>query len=772
MANGSVHLRLPLRQKILFLVLSTSVLIYVVSMSYVVTIDRRAMLTDAYQKVRLNAKNSASRVSLRLERYMALMDGLAKSFEGYYNLPASDWQLQYLETMVRTYVEHRELASLWDSWEYAAILPDYGKPYGRLSRMVYAEADGSVRIEESELSMMGDPLVYGNFKAFNRPGFWEPYEDITSDVQHGVLMTTVAVPIRREGSYVGLVACDVTLDWLQRLVQAVKPFHESSAFLFSSTGLIAAHSADSLLMRPVDALFPDEAQRESLSESIQLGKELSFIHVDEAGRRHYVYLTPVVVEQAFSKWSMGISVPLDIITATADRSVALAIGALIVGLALLVVLLVLIANSITRPVRAVTAALDRLQEGDLSYESDFNVSSGDELEVMSHALEGVIAGLNAKNEVARRIGEGQLDNEVPLLSERDTLGQSLRVMQENLRQAAREEAARQEASAQRAWANQGITQFSEIIRTHTENLDELCEALTQRLVRFVDANQGALYLLADSENEGLDARPSYVLQTAFAWDRKRYVEATIPLGVGLVGSCAMERQLLFITDIPSDYCLIPAGVGDVLPRCLVFVPFIHENRVLGVMELAAFEVFQPHVLEFLERLAPTIAASLFSVKVGSQTRLLLQHTQEQAEELGAQEEELRQNLEEIQATQEESVRRQQEMEEYVNSLKRALYYTEYDLDGRIIAVSDQYILRTGLNRNALMGTLFSDHLAVEGWTSEDYERFWGKVIAGNGQRLESQLAVRDGEARFSEFYVPIQDSEGGVVKVVKLSYEV
>lgn len=766
-----MRVKLRLRQKLLLLVLPASVAIYVLTMGYIVSVDRQTMLADSYQKVRLSAWKSAGEVRTRMASYKAMTDGLALAFSDFYDREPAEWQPQYLSMLQRVFENMPGISSMWDSWEYYAYVPNYTKSYGRLARQIWRDGTGAVHTEWVELSTMGDPAQYGDFKRRNMADFWEPYKDITSsNQQKGVLMTTVASPIRCDGKYVGVVACDVELGWLQHLAQSVKPFVESEAFLVSATGSIIAHPADSLLLKKIDQLYPEVLQNEGLSKRLPQGDGLSFIHIDRAGVRHFVYMAPVIVEGAHSRWAMGIQVPLDVITEAADRSVRLAIEASLLSVVLLVVVLILIANGILRPVRRVTDMLNCLGDGDLERSTELHVTSGDELEAMARSAERLMRGLIEKSRSAQRIGRGDLQKEIPLVSERDTLGRSLQVMQESLRRAAREEAKRREETAQRAWANSGMRELSEIVRDNTEHLESLCERLVQYVVRYVGADQGAIYLPEEPIGAWDGDRPCYRLATAFAWGRQRYIDQQIAYGEGFVGACAMERQVLFITDVPADYPAIPAGVGDALPRCLVFVPFIHENNVVGIAELASFKVLERFEVEFLEQTAPVVASSIFSVRVGVQTRALLQHSQEQTELLSSQEEELRQNLEELQAIQEEATRQKGEMESYINAIKRTMLYLEFDLEGKVVAASDQYLFGYGVTREQILGTHFHEGVRVEGWGEAEFAVFWDALLEGKSQWLRAVIATREGEIEAHEVYIPLCNASGSVWRVIKFSH--
>ena len=143
---------------------------------------------------------------------------------------------------------------------------------------------------------------------------------------------------------------------------------------------------------------------------------------------------------------------------------------------------------------------------------------------------------------------------------------------------------------------------------------------------------------------------------AFAFDREKFIKKHVELGEGLVGTCALEKQTIYLTEIPQNYVQITSGLGGANPNSLLLVPLQIENDVLGVIEMASFSKFEKYKIEFVEKVAESIATTLKSVRVNTQTSELLERSQQQAEEMAAQEEEMRQNMEELQATQEESTR--------------------------------------------------------------------------------------------------------------------
>jgi methyl-accepting chemotaxis protein len=91
----------------------------------------------------------------------------------------------------------------------------------------------------------------------------------------------------------------------------------------------------------------------------------------------------------------------------------------------------LITRSITRPLSSAVEVVRRVATGDLSQRAD--VHGQDEVGLMLVDVNTMVDNLAASAEVARRIAEGDLTAEPKVLSEHDTLGQSLTRMVEALR---------------------------------------------------------------------------------------------------------------------------------------------------------------------------------------------------------------------------------------------------------------------------------------------------------------------------------------------------
>lgn len=230
--------------------------------------------------------------------------------------------------------------------------------------------------------------------------------------------------------------------------------------------------------------------------------------------------------------------------------------------------------------------------------------------------------------------QGDLNAALPEILEESALGTALRSMRDHLNKIAKEE-------QQRNWLNAGLAHFSDILR-NKESLEfqELTDQILSNLVRYVNANQGALFTLEHADGE------AYLeMISCYAYDKKKHLHKRFELGTGLAGQCALERQTIYLRQVPHNYVNITSGLGEATPRSMLIAPLLINERVFGVLELASFEEVTPNQINFINKLAENIAAAIKNVKDNATTLAMLQASKQQAEELRSQEEEMRQNME-------------------------------------------------------------------------------------------------------------------------------
>lgn len=330
------------------------------------------------------------------------------------------------------------------------------------------------------------------------------------------------------------------------------------------------------------------------------------------------------------------------------RNITLILSAITVALGLFSAFIMI--RAITVPVNYLKDIVVKLGKGELVEDKNTKFNN-DEIGEMATAMDNLVNGLKATTLFAENIGKGSYATDFRPLSEHDVLGNALINMRDNLSRVADED-------KKRNWATEGLAKFGEILRTNTNDIDKLTDEIILNLVKYLKANQGAIYII-DDEQSGED--PTMSMKACYAWDKKKFLNHKIHRGEGLAGQAWQEGDLIYLTEVPQNYIRITSGLGDANPTSVLIVPLKLNEQIFGVVEIASFTEFRDFEIDFVQKIAESIASTISSVKVNARTQRLLEESQEMTEQMRAQEEEMRQNMEELQATQEGMKRQEVEM---------------------------------------------------------------------------------------------------------------
>jgi len=283
-------------------------------------------------------------------------------------------------------------------------------------------------------------------------------------------------------------------------------------------------------------------------------------------------------------------------------------------------------------------------------------------------------------EFTDNLRSGNTNLDITQVASNDVLGKALIDLRNNLKKSKDDEAIRRKEDAQRNWAAEGLAQFGEILRNDNNDIEVLSYNIISNLVKYLNANQGGVFII----NENEEGDKHFDMTACYAYERKKFANKQLEWGEGLVGTCAMEQETIFMTEVPDKYVEITSGLGHANPRSILIVPLKINDEIHGVIELASFSVLEKFEIDFVEKISESIASTISTVKINIQTAKLLKDSQEQAKILAEQDEQMRQNVEELRATQEEVRRQSIEFENFTNSVNHSLIRAEYDVNGYII----------------------------------------------------------------------------------------
>ncbi|MBR8537059.1 PAS domain S-box protein [Carboxylicivirga sediminis] len=261
--------------------------------------------------------------------------------------------------------------------------------------------------------------------------------------------------------------------------------------------------------------------------------------------------------------------------------------------------------------------------------------------------------LDKNVELAEQIGRGELD-EIELVD--GHLSEVLYNLGTNLKNTKHKEEAYN-------WISKGKEKISDILRTHNK-VHMLADDVIRGIIDYSGGIQGSLYLLKGKELVNI---------ATYAYNRKRFEKQVVPIGKGLLGSVAYEKQMVYRTEIPDDYFYITSGLlGDRKPKSLLIVPLLQEEELQGVFEIGYLHESLPkHVLKFAEELSSVIGRTFYNLKINEQTEVLLKESQEMTVTLKENEKQLQLNAAEMLEAQEELEKSNKLLEGHIQEVEHA-----------------------------------------------------------------------------------------------------
>ncbi|WP_314172273.1 ATP-binding protein [Streptomyces winkii] len=180
-----------------------------------------------------------------------------------------------------------------------------------------------------------------------------------------------------------------------------------------------------------------------------------------------------------------------------------------------------------------------------------------------------------------------------------------------------------ETTRAKEWLESNLTRLAALMQGRRD-IREIAEPIMRELPPLVGAQFGAFFLAEGPEDEAAtgDGELSYVA----GYGTAAYEPGARPHGArghgarghSLVAQVVAEKRRLLLTDVPPDYLPIGSGLGEARPACVVILPVLYEDTLLGVLELASFSTFSDIHLAFFDQFVHTMGVALHTIRANTE----------------------------------------------------------------------------------------------------------------------------------------------------------
>ncbi|MDD2717175.1 MAG: SpoIIE family protein phosphatase [Candidatus Wallbacteria bacterium] len=341
--------------------------------------------------MRENAGKLADSVSFQIEGILnplaRISENLAVFLE---NSELSEDELKsIMKELLSTNGDINGLCAMFEPGMFKSVVPGFAPYFFR----------GEKDIEYVDISADYQNEALGEWYQIPRllqKSLWvEPYFD---EDAHNVIISSYSTPFYRnlngQRVFAGVVTVDVSLNWLERILSAIRISQSGYGFLITRTGRVVTHPDKKLIMNESIFSVAEEKNNPGLRE---LGKNMiagrdgfARCQCGYLNRKSWYYYTPL----RSNGWSLAIVIPEEELLSDLRSLNRILIMIAVVGIIAMLLMITRISRKITRPLCDLAMAAENIGKGNFDAQLP-EIQGNDEIAVCNESFKKMQITLRA-----------------------------------------------------------------------------------------------------------------------------------------------------------------------------------------------------------------------------------------------------------------------------------------------------------------------------------------------------------------------------------------
>ncbi len=202
------------------------------------------------------------------------------------------------------------------------------------------------------------------------------------------LVVAVSTPIRTENRIVGVLVALINIEEIEKMILEIKAGATGYAYVIRGDGIIIVHPNKELVNKVSSMNDPNAPQELKSATDMMTKGEQGIVSYSYLGTNKYLAYAPI----PGYNWAIGVNVPSSEVKEKLNTFTWTAISTSFVVLIIAVIVVLIVATRIAKPLKQLKDAAVCIADGDLSL-TNINISSKDEIGQLAHAFETMVSNL-------------------------------------------------------------------------------------------------------------------------------------------------------------------------------------------------------------------------------------------------------------------------------------------------------------------------------------------------------------------------------------------